>query len=224
MSERPTGETQTKKPEPMPGLVLPERSTGSRWMKVAIIFAIVAALGWGFAFGYIYLQYKSSQTPTETTAPPTPETNNPEAGPSITEPVETQSALAAYLPYLEIYDLKIVYEDPLSGTLESQLMEGDFTEPRLAGKIKNNGNKTLSLVAVTFYFKDLNGQHIFEKRADVVRKASEIDVLGMKVGENKGPLRPGYIQDFRVDINSIPSEWNQEVPDDYAVTAIRFGE
>jgi hypothetical protein len=94
---------------------------------------------------------------------------------------------------LKLYDCHADYHDSLI----------DGRVPGVEFKIKNNGNRTLRKVEVTFYFKDSSGQTISEEKY--------YPVLVTKFGTDNNPLKPGYIWQVESGhfyaAKKVPSEW-----------------
>ena len=76
--------------------------------------------------------------------------------------------------------------------------------PAVKFKIKNEGNKTLSKVKVTVYFKDSNDIIITEE------DFTPVNVSSWSM-DNKKPLKPNYIWEAEkgnyYTVENIPSEW-----------------
>lgn len=102
----------------------------------------------------------------------------------------------AYTDSILLYGLKAKYYD--------SLFEGK--KPGVVFKLKNNGSKTLKEVEVTVYFKDANGQIIFEEDFYPVL----VSDLSFNKDSNK-PLKPNYIWSIPKDkfytVENVPSEW-----------------
>lgn len=99
-----------------------------------------------------------------------------------------------YMKKISIYDLKAKYYNSLL----------DGWVPGVLFKIKNNGDKTLTKVEVTIYFKDSSGNVIYEKDYNPVL------VTDFSFGDNK-PLKPNYIwrneRGHFYSAKSVPEEW-----------------
>ncbi|MCF7821524.1 MAG: hypothetical protein K9M17_03660 [Mariprofundaceae bacterium] len=102
-----------------------------------------------------------------------------------------------YLSNVVLYDLKAKYYETYS---EKKMPGVEF-------KVKNKGDRTLSEVQVTVYFKDAKGTVIGEKQYHpvLVTKYSFS-------GDNK-PLKPNYIWQMErgkfYKADSVPSEWKE---------------
>lgn len=113
--------------------------------------------------------------------------------------------------HLELYDVTARYMD--------SLLDGKV--PGVLFKLRNKGDKPLSRVEVTVYFKGANGRIIAEE-----------DFLPVLVseysfsGDNK-PLKPGYVWQMEsgrfYSAKSVPSEW-EEGSIDAAITDVEFAE
>lgn len=99
--------------------------------------------------------------------------------------------------HLTLYDLTSKY-------YESML---DGRVPGVEFKLKNNGERALSRVEVTVYFKDSGGSVIFDKSYSPVL-VSEYSYSG-----KNDPLKPGYIwQQERgrfYSAKDVPTEWEE---------------
>jgi hypothetical protein len=103
-------------------------------------------------------------------------------------PVLTPEA-EAYLPHLDLLGVEMVASDTF---LEQTLVE-------ITGRIKNPGDRTVSLVQIYCVFRDVNGIEI----------ARELSVI---VGPRTGSLSPQEEQPFRLAFDNLPADWNQTVP------------
>lgn len=107
------------------------------------------------------------------------------------------TAKQGYVDNIELYDLKSAYYDSY---LDGKVPGVDF-------KIKNKGDKTLSKVEVTVYFKNADGTIIAEENYYPVL-VSDYSISG----DNK-PLKPNYIWQqergkfYKAD--KVPSEWKE---------------
>jgi len=70
----------------------------------------------------------------------------------------------------------------------------------ITGKITNNGDRTLRLVEINCVFYDPYGQLVLRERVPIVRRSGS---PGLKAGETRG---------FRLPFDSMPSAWNQALP------------
>lgn len=99
----------------------------------------------------------------------------------------------AYIENIQLYELKSKYYETYF----------DGKVPGVTFKLKNNGNRTLKRVEVTVYFKDSDGNIIFEE-----------DYLPVLVSEysfnDNKPLKPNYVWslgDKFYKAEKVPSEW-----------------
>lgn len=73
------------------------------------------------------------------------------------------------------------------------------TVVEITGKITNNGDRNVKLIEISCVFYDPAGQIILRERVPVVR--------------SKGAsFKSGETRDFRLPFDSIPSTWNQTLP------------
>ena len=95
---------------------------------------------------------------------------------------------------IQLYDLNAEYYDTF---LEDNI-------PGVTFKLKNNGERTLTEISVTVYFKDSEGNVIFEEDYN--------PVLISDYSDDK-PLKPNYIWSLNKDkfykAESVPSEWEE---------------
>jgi hypothetical protein len=113
--------------------------------------------------------------------------------------------------HMELYDVTAKYMD--------SLLDGKI--PGVLFKIRNNGDKSLTRVEVTVYFKDASGNILAEE-----------DFLPVLVseysfsGDNK-PLKAGYVWQMEsrkfYSAKSVPSEWH-EGSINAAITDIEFAD
>ncbi|MGE3180886.1 MAG: hypothetical protein AB7N71_04590 [Phycisphaerae bacterium] len=125
---------------------------------------------------------------------------------------ESKAEEIAYVSsYLELYDVT-------AKRMESVL---DGTVPGVLFKLKNTGEKTLSKVEVTVYFKDAEGNIIGEE--DFL----PVLVSEYSFGGGNKPLKPGYVWQMEsgkfYSAKSVPSEW-EEGNIDAAITDIEFSD
>jgi len=124
---------------------------------------------------------------------------------SVVDAVVAEAAVDAYRPYLKLYDVRAGYErDILDGRV-----------PVVRGKIKNEGNKTLTRVEVTAYFLDSSGKRIYEQDFPAVLVSS------LSFSDDDKPLKPGYIQKFGFKATDCPGEWKPGAVE-CAITGMRF--
>ena len=67
------------------------------------------------------------------------------------------------------------------------------------GKITNKGERPVKEVALTCIFSDVAGQHVHREKAAVVRVKD-------------GSLKAGETRKFRLPFDTVPSTWNQALP------------
>lgn len=112
---------------------------------------------------------------------------------------------------LELYDLEAEYKDSFI----------DENVPGVLFKLRNSGERTLSEVEVTVYFKDVDGNVISEEDYHPVL-VSEYSFSG----DNK-PLKPGYIWQMEkgkfYKAKNVPDEW-EEGNVEASITNIEFAE
>jgi len=103
----------------------------------------------------------------------------------------TPEALA-YAGSIEIYDL--------AASRTSSSNWSAPRKPRIDGKIKNNGNRTLKSLSIRFYFHDDKGNTVFE--------STDTEYFGIEglMGSDKPLLRPGYIAELFHLCENCPSE------------------
>jgi hypothetical protein len=125
---------------------------------------------------------------------------------------QKQSVAVEYIVNsLELYDLSAEYKNSYI----------DENIPGVLFKLRNNGDKALSEVEVTVYFKDADGNVISEQNYYPVL-VSEYSFSG----DNK-PLKPGYIWQMEkgkfYQAKKVPSEWD-EGSVEASITNIEFME
>lgn len=115
---------------------------------------------------------------------------------------------AAYIGKIELYDIEVKYMDSVL----------DGRVPGVLFKLRNNGDRTLTRVEVTVYFKDATGAVIAEE--DFL----PVLVSSFSVRNNK-PLKPGYVWQMEANrfmsAKSVPSEWD-EGSVDVKITGVAF--
>lgn len=126
--------------------------------------------------------------------------------PAVTK--EQEAAIAKYiLEELELYEVT-------AEKVESLL---DGRVPGVVFKLRNNGDRTLTRVEVTVYFKDADG--------NVIHEEGFVPVSESSFSGNNKPLKPGYVWQMEAGkfyaAKSVPSEW-KEGNFGYAVTDIEF--
>lgn len=97
-----------------------------------------------------------------------------------------------YIQFLKLYDFKIN---------EGRKTTYGNIKPSLEFKIKNEGEQTLEKVKVIVYFRDKDGNTIFEEDYYPVL------VSDYPLSANNKPLKAGYITESSYYIKGIPSEW-----------------
>lgn len=96
----------------------------------------------------------------------------------------------AYVRNLGLADVEMkAKENALGGTLVE-----------ITGKITNKGTQTLRTVEINCVFYDPYGQAVLRERVPIVRWRGG---AGLKAGETRG---------FRLPFDSIPTGWNQTLP------------
>lgn len=110
---------------------------------------------------------------------------------------------------IKIYDVE--------AKIMNSLIDGNV--PGVNFKIKNEGQRTLNEVEVTFYFKNKENQIIAEKEYNPVL------VTEFTFDPDRKPLKPGYIWQMEkgkfYTAKSVPSEWD-EGNVDVKITNISF--
>lgn len=111
---------------------------------------------------------------------------------------------------IKVYDVKAAYMD--------SLLDGKVAG--LTFRIKNNGNKTISKLQITFYYKDKNNQIIYDS------SYTPIDSSNIYVGTGtEKELKPNYIWQLESDEfypdKKVPKEW-KEGKIEYKITDIQF--
>lgn len=97
----------------------------------------------------------------------------------------------------------------VTGSVEGQLV------PKVIGKIRNTGDRTLKSLNVTAYLLDASRQPIYETSYPVVFPGG--------IAANSQPLRPNYVRDFEFHVSDGPKDWTG--PDiNVEVTRIEFEE
>jgi hypothetical protein len=117
-----------------------------------------------------------------------------EASPVLTPEAE------AYLPFLDLVDVQMGASDTFLGQ----------TLVEINGKIKNRGDRTVTLVEINCVFRDINGIEI----------AREPRVV---IGSKTGPLASQQEKSFRLAFDNLPADWNQVLPNLF-VAQIVFSE
>ncbi len=112
--------------------------------------------------------------------------------------------------FLELYEIDAKYMD--------SLLNGRV--PGVLFKVRNKGDRTLSRVEVTVFFKDAQGKVIAED------SYAPVSVSSFSLGDNK-PLKPGYVWQMEngkfYSAKSVPSEW-KEGSVSALITGIEFQE
>ncbi len=70
----------------------------------------------------------------------------------------------------------------------------------VTGKLTNKGGRGLRLVEINCVFYDPYGQLLLRERVPIVKRS------------DGPPLKPGETRTFRLPFDSIPSGWNQALP------------
>lgn len=112
-----------------------------------------------------------------------------------------------YIQLIDLYDFQAKYYD--------SLLDGRI--PGVEFKLRNNGNRSLKTIEVTVYFKDSNGNTIYEENYIPVNTSSWL--------EPDKPLKPKYIWQMErgkfYQAKSVPDEW-QEGKATAKITSIEF--
>lgn len=101
-----------------------------------------------------------------------------------------------YLAHLSLSDVKL---QAAENFMNQQVVE-------VVGNISNNGTKTISRIDVTCYFHDISGRVIYRETVPVVQGTS---------------FKPGQTRSFRLPFDTLPSGWNQSLPD-LVIAQIKF--
>lgn len=112
--------------------------------------------------------------------------------------------------YIDIYSVKAAYMD--------SLLDGKVAG--LTFKIKNKGKKTITKLEITFYYKNKNGDIIYDN------SYTPIDSSNIYVGTGtEKELKPNYIWQLESDKfyqdKKVPKEW-KEGSIEYKITSIEF--
>lgn len=101
-----------------------------------------------------------------------------------------------YFRDVELYDFEAKYYEAI--------LDGET--PGVSFKLRNNGNRTLSQVKVTVFFRDRNNRVIFEDNYYPVSPSSWSS-------DSKKPLKPNYIWQMErgkfYTAKSVPDEWQE---------------
>ncbi len=95
----------------------------------------------------------------------------------------------AYVAHLGLSDVEMKAAESYMG---SRLVE-------ITGKIANKGERVLRLVEINCVFYDPYGNLVLRERVPIVRQSGQ-------------GLKPGEVRTFRLPFDSIPSTWNQALP------------
>ena len=111
------------------------------------------------------------------------------------EKKEKKRIKQAYIPKVKLYGVNAHYQEKSS--------YDKTVVPAITFKIQNNGDKTLSKVEVTIYFKDNNGNVIFEKIYTPISASSWSSPSKL--------FKPGYIWQIErgkiYPVSDVPTEW-----------------
>jgi hypothetical protein len=113
----------------------------------------------------------------------------------VKSPLPTQQT-ALLTPEAKLYVRNLALSGVEMKASESYMKN---TLVEITGSITNNGDRTLRLVEINCVFYDPYGQLVLRERVPIVRRAG----AGLKPGEKRG---------FRLPFDSIPSTWNQTLP------------
>ena len=108
-----------------------------------------------------------------------------------------QAAPAALTPEAKSY-VKYLGLSEVSMEAKESYMKHTLVE--ITGKLANKGDRGLRLVEINCVFYDPYGQLLLRERVPIVKRTG-------------GPaLKPGETRTFRLPFDSIPSGWNQALP------------
>jgi len=164
---------------------------GAKWSGVAVSLLVLVLLYEIFSAGtqvtgnlYGLSDFASPSLESLSSATDTPSVE--------TEEARHRKEVQEYLPNVKLYALRGGYG---KGTLSCY----NKPCPTYRGKIKNEGNRTLTRVEITAYFPDAEGNIIYED------SSSPVLVADFSVGDNT-PLKPNYIREFGYVVEDCPSE------------------
>ena len=90
----------------------------------------------------------------------------------------------------------------------------------IEGKIKNNGNKSVSNVLLQFVFHDSLEQVAQREPGQrlmvITTREPYVDTAPL----TSAPLRPGQTKEFRQTFEHVSSDWNMHLPDITIVRAV----
>jgi flagellar basal body-associated protein FliL len=113
----------------------------------------------------------------------------------VKTPPQTQQT-ALLTPEAKLYVRNLALSNVEMKAAESYMKN---TLVEITGNITNNGDRTLRLVEINCIFYDPYGQLVLRERVPIVRRAG-------------AGLKPGEKRNFRLPFDSIPSTWNQTLP------------
>lgn len=108
-----------------------------------------------------------------------------------------QTAPAALTPEAKAYVKNLGLSEVTMEAKESYMKN---TLVEITGKLTNNGARGLRLVEINCIFYDPYGQLLLRERVPIVKRTGA------------DPLKPGETRAFRLPFDSIPSGWNQALP------------
>lgn len=111
------------------------------------------------------------------------------AAPALNQQLTLTPDARVYVRYLGLSDVEMKASE--------NYMKATVVE--INGKIANRGDRPLKLVEINCVFYDPYGQLILRERVAIVKRSSS-------------PLKPGETRAFRLPFDSIPSTWNQTLP------------
>ena len=108
-----------------------------------------------------------------------------------------QQQTSVLTPEAKTYVRSLALSDVSMKAAESYMKT---TLVEITGKITNNGDRTLGLVEINCVFYDPYNQLVLRERVPIVRRTAGAG------------LKPGEVRSFRLPFDSIPSTWNQALP------------
>ena len=172
---------------------------------LVLIFSIFAISAGNDALQDSQNQEDYSTGSQSTSAASTPEakqndtkTGNPTNQRAVSESTSVDPT-EKYLEKVELQNLNLT-----EGYGQFDMPGYDEKKPAVTGKIKNNGDKTLSEVELTIYFLDDEGNRIAETQF--------YPVLTSTYTGDDSPLKPNYVRDFGYILeDDAPSDWGDEI-------------
>jgi hypothetical protein len=102
----------------------------------------------------------------------------------------------AYVKNLQLSNVNMQASDSLARQTLTEIL----------GNIKNTGDRTVNRVEVTCVFYDSNNRPLYQERVAMVKSA----------------LKPGELRPFRLAFDTIPDDWNNQLPA-LAIALVVFG-